>query len=261
MPEGSAKGAAESALKAGRVEGWIINGRNRLEADNVKEWSSLCRSKAGGVVDLREQRVLAMDDGAYKISDNQYFLADACSVEGEEKMNDVVKTAWADAGVNKELFYVTTYSGYRSSRADPQGVEHQSDTEIDDHVLGTLVLDALAHSRFVLPEPRSDVWIHPEATFDMDLYDRDLSTQRYDQWVSRTLERWGYKSKRALFKDMKKCSIERKEGHITFRPSHHEKLEVWTSKGINDARHVHIPSDSSPSEVGAALRLAFSRCT
>lgn len=47
MPEGSAKAAAESALKAGRVEGWIINGRNRLEADNVKEWSSLCRSKAG----------------------------------------------------------------------------------------------------------------------------------------------------------------------------------------------------------------------
>lgn len=29
-------------------------------------------------------------------------------------MNDVVKTAWADAGVNKEFIYVKTYSGYRS---------------------------------------------------------------------------------------------------------------------------------------------------
>ncbi|WP_275973361.1 contact-dependent growth inhibition system immunity protein, partial [Stutzerimonas marianensis] len=78
--------------------------------------------------------------------------------------------------------------------------------------LGVVVLDALAHSRFVLPEPRKGVWIHPEATFDMNLYDYDLTSQRYDQWVRITLERYSYKNKRALFKDMKKCSIESKGG-------------------------------------------------
>ncbi|BDB19898.1 hypothetical protein cym2001_32630 [Pseudomonas sp. CYM-20-01] len=62
----------------------------------MKEWSSLCKSKVGGVVDLREQRVLAMDDGAYKISDNQYFLADACSVEGEEKLS-LLSLYWASS--------------------------------------------------------------------------------------------------------------------------------------------------------------------
>jgi len=141
-------------------------------------------------------------------------------------MNDVVRTAWVDAGVNKDFIYVKSYSGYRSSRADPLGVEHHASPEIIDQELGVMVLDALAHSRIVLPKPREDVWIHPEATFDMDLYDYDLTSQRYDHWVSSTLEHYGYKTKRALFKDMKKCSIESKMGQITIRPSHHGKLEA-----------------------------------
>lgn len=66
---------------------------------------------------------------------------------------NVVKTAWADAGVNKEFIYVKTYSGYRSCRADPQGVGHHTNPDVSDRELGTAVLDALAHSRFVLPEP------------------------------------------------------------------------------------------------------------
>ncbi|NDL44379.1 contact-dependent growth inhibition system immunity protein, partial [Photorhabdus laumondii] len=43
-------------------------------------------------------------------------------------------------------------------------------------------------------------------------------------------------------------------------PSSHEKLEGWSGDGISVADYVVIPADSSPEEVGAALRLAFSRC-
>lgn len=176
-------------------------------------------------------------------------------------MNDVVKTAWADAGINNELVYVITYSGYRSSRADPLGVEHYASPDISDQALGEAVLDALAHSRFVLPERREEVWIHPEATFDRDLYDNNLTIQRYKQWVGSTLERFGYKTRRALFKDMKKCSIESKEGQITIRPSHHEKLEFWSGKGISEKLCVTVPFESPPADIGAALRLVFTRCT
>lgn len=174
-------------------------------------------------------------------------------------MDDVVKTAWADVGINNELIYVKTYSGYRSSRADPKGVEHFTSPDIGDPELGAALLDALAHSRFVLPEPRQGVWTHPDATFDMDLYDYNLTNQRYGQWVLRVVDSYGYKTKRALFKEMKKCSIESKNDEITIRPSHHEKLEVWD--GISADDYVVISSDSSPSNVGAALRLALSRCT
>ncbi len=176
-------------------------------------------------------------------------------------MNDVVRAAWADAGINKEFLYVKTYSGYRSSRADPLGIEHHFSPDISDQKLGEAVLDALAHSRFVLSEPRKDVWIHPEATFDKELYDLKLTGQRYEQWVGSNLERYGYKTKRALFKDMKKCSIEAKEGCITIRPSHHEKPELWSGKGISESDYVTVSIDCSHSDIGSALRLAFSRCT
>ena len=71
------------------------------------------------------------------------------------------------------------------------------------------------------------------------------------------MEKYGYKTKRSMFKNMKSVSIQRKENQIIFGPSHHEKLEVWgRTKG-----DIIIPANSSPAEVGAALRLAFSRCT
>ena len=176
-------------------------------------------------------------------------------------MSDVVKINWAAAQINKDFISVETYSGYRSTQADPKGVEHFLSPDVDDNELGLAVLDALAHSRFVLPEPRKDVWIHPEATFDMELYDLDLHLQRYDQWVASILKRYGYKTKRALFKDMKKCSIEKQNDLITISPSHHDKLEGWSGDGFTKTDNEVIPANSSPAEVGAALRLVFSRCT
>lgn len=175
-------------------------------------------------------------------------------------MSEIVKTAWADAKFNTDFICIETYSGYRSSHADPQGVQHLVRPDASDLELGAALLDALEHSRFVLPEPRKDVWIHPEATFDMRLYDYDLNNQRYAEWVCKLMRIYGYKTRRALFKDMKSCSVESRREVITIRPSCHEKLEVWSGKGIASSEHVTIPSKSTSSDVGAALRLAFSRC-
>lgn len=60
----------------------------------MKEWSFLCKSKVWDAVDVQEQHVLAMEDGAYKLSDNQYFLADVFSDEGEEKLR-LLSLYWA----------------------------------------------------------------------------------------------------------------------------------------------------------------------
>jgi hypothetical protein len=176
-------------------------------------------------------------------------------------MDEIIKTAWADAKTNADFIYIETYSGYRRSQADPKGVQFLVSPNISDDELGSLILNALIHSRFVLPEPRNDVWVHPEATFDLDLYDYTLNNQRYAEWLRKLMEAHSYKTKRALFKDMKSCSIESKSNEIIIRPSHHEKLEGWSGKGISEADHVIIPDISTPSNVGSALRLAFSRCT
>lgn len=176
-------------------------------------------------------------------------------------MGDVVKTAWAEAGINEKFVFVRTYSGYRSSRADPQGVECYAGLDVTDFDLGVAVLNALAHSRFVLAQPRTGVWMHPDVTFDEELYNLDATMERYKSWVGSLQEKYGYKTKRALFKCMKSCAIACKEGQITIRPRHHEKLELWTGKGIAESDFFSISTDSDPSVIGATLRLAFNRCT
>lgn len=89
---------------------------------------------------------------------------------------------------------------------------------------------------------------------------RDNISQRYDSWVANLMEQYGYKTKRALFKNMMRCSLEISDGFLTISPSYHEKLEAWSGTGIDENDDVILSVNSSAEEIGAALRLAFSRC-
>ena len=175
-------------------------------------------------------------------------------------MQKIVRMAFATAKMNNDFICLDTHSGYRSTKLDPKGAQHLRDLAVSDAELGRLVLDTLSHSRFVLPEPREGVWIHPEATFDLDLYDREISLAYYNKWVDKLIETYSYKNKAALFKNMKNCSIDLTSERLRISPSRHEKLDAWSGDGLTDADDVILPTDSSPAEIGAALRLAFSRC-
>lgn len=175
-------------------------------------------------------------------------------------MKNLAKTAFAIAKMNNDFICLDTHSGYRSTKFDPKGVQHLTDHTVSDAELGVLVLDTLSHSRFVLPEPREGVWIHPEATFDPDLYDREISLANYNKWVNKLIETYSYKNKAALFKKMKNCSIDLTSERLRISPSRHEKLDAWSGDGLIEADDVLLPANSTPIEIGAALRLAFSRC-
>ncbi len=168
--------------------------------------------------------------------------------------------AFATAKMNNDFICLDTHSGYRSTKLDPKGVQHLMAHSVSDADLGKLLLDTLSKSRFVLAEPREGVWIHPEATFDPDLYDREISSANYNKWVNNLIEIYSYKNKAELFKNMKNCSIDFTSDRLRISPSRHEKLDAWSGDGLTDADNVIIPADSSPAEIGAALRLAFSRC-
>jgi CDI immunity protein len=176
-------------------------------------------------------------------------------------MNQVVKAAWAEALSNNEFVCIETRSGYRSNRADPKGAQHLLSPEVSEEALGNALLDSLERSRFVVSAPRDGVWIHPDAEFDSDLYDAEKSKARYEQWKKSLMDRYGYKTPNALFKGMKSCSVERRDGLIKLTPMHHESLDGWGRTKGDGIEDVVIPSDSSPARIGAALRLAFSRCT
>jgi hypothetical protein len=177
-------------------------------------------------------------------------------------MNEVIRGYWAVALFNNDFIFVETYSGYRGGTdADPKGKAIFLAPDVNDETLGVAVLDAMTHSRFVLYAPREGSTYPPEIEFDTEIGVYKLSAERYLQWVKDVMARYRYKTRRKLFQDMKNCSIERKSGVITIMPSEHQKLEQWGRDTVDQFENVVIPDNSTAAEIGAALRLAFSRCT
>jgi hypothetical protein len=151
----------------------------------------------------------------------------------------------ATAKENGDFIDLQTMSGYRLAVLDPVGKQHHFGCDIGDQELGNAVLDVLDASRFLEPAAATELRLN--------------AAQYYEQWVLNTMKLHGYKSRRALFKSMRSCSIERRDGVIRFIPSCHEKSEGWA--GLTSEHHVTVSSTSDVREIGAALRRAFDRCT
>ncbi len=164
-------------------------------------------------------------------------------------MGDITNTNWADVFWNGDFYCVLNRLGYHWGSAydldrDPKFLT----PDTSDAALGVAILDALSFGRF-LREHES-----------VKYRDKDLQATYYDQLVRTLMDRHGYKNRRALFKNMQLCHVRRSDGIITIVPTNHDKLEGWgrtKSDGIEDVR---ISSSQPPAEVGAALRLAFTRC-
>jgi len=116
---------------------------------------------------------------------------------------------------------------------------------------GRAVLEALSNSRQISMDEIPQ------------FFDLDRTNRVYKEWILDLIVRYGYKTKRALFKDMKSVSIRLNPSQtiMTLAPSHHDRLESWIRTKSDGIEDVVVPADSSPAEIGAALRLAFSRCT
>lgn len=164
---------------------------------------------------------------------------------------DFTKQEWfyAVAYENQDFINIGTFSGFRIKTGDPNGEELTLSKNVSNKELGQAALLALSKSRII---DQSEI-----ATF----FDRDNVSKRYDSWVGNLMEQFGYKTKRALFKNMMQCSLEIRDGFLTISPSYHEKLEAWGGgKGLTESDNVVLSVNSSAEEIGAGLRLAFSRC-
>lgn len=147
---------------------------------------------------------------------------------------------------NGDFYCIETYSGYFGSLRDPKGVQHLLPPQASDEELGNAVLDALSRSRIVKTAEAPE--LYP---------DRDEGQRLYQEWIARLMQKYGYTTKRALFKKMKSCSIRRRKGGmISLLPTDHNKLETWE---LLEGAEVTLADGSTPEQVGAALRLAFSR--
>jgi CDI immunity protein len=165
-------------------------------------------------------------------------------------MTDVRMKRWASVYENDEFVQIETQSGYRGGLPDPLGRRVQLSPPATDDALGSAVLEALASSRFLHPNEHN-------AFFDI----RGRVVPQYEEWVKSVMATYGYKTRRALFRNMKSCGVEEQNGVVTMRPMNHEKLEAWSGEGVAEDDVVQVQADSDAAEVGKALRIALSRCT
>lgn len=155
-------------------------------------------------------------------------------------------TKYAGAFMVKEFIEIKTYSNHGIASLDPTVKSMVLVVDAPEEDLGQALLTALGRSRFLSLE---------------ESYQIDSTGQiRYQAWIHERMKQFGYKSKRAFFRYMNHCFISSFEGRITIRPQCHEKIEGWGRERDDGIENVILPDTAHPAEVGAGLRLAFSRC-
>ena len=154
---------------------------------------------------------------------------------------------WTVFYANEEALIVQTCSGLGLTAIDHLYPPNILPLDTDNGTLGTTVLQALANSRtFVY-----------DSSEDQDFFDTEKFRQRYEDWVANLCGNLGYKTRRALFKNMMSGDIWLHNGCLKISPSRHVKLETWDAI---DADDVILSLDNSPEEIGSGLRLVLSLC-
>lgn len=156
---------------------------------------------------------------------------------------------WASCYCNNDFLLIETQSGLGMVAADPTFPSHLLQPDASEQEIGDTILQALSDSRTLNA-------LEERITF----FDLDKGKEQYAAWVAMLMGKYGYKTKRALFKDMKNCGIHCVNGVITISPTRHEKLEGWGRTKGDGIEDVILSVDSSSAEIGAGLRLALSRC-
>jgi hypothetical protein len=156
--------------------------------------------------------------------------------------------ARARAHQTQDFIWLFTDSGLGLVAYDPQGKDFILGLDAENAALGVAVREALASSRFLTPK---------EA---MKFLDYRTMGDEYEERVKSLMETHGYKSESAMFKNMKSCYIFQSKGTIEIRPTIHKAFRGRARTKNDGIEDVLIPASSPAHEIGAALRLAFSRC-
>lgn len=153
----------------------------------------------------------------------------------------------AEAIFNNDFYCINTYSGYGLLLMDSATESHILIPKCSDDELGFATLKALSESKVIDPD-------------DTDYFDCDRGDAIFASWTEDIMRAFNYKTKRSMFKNMLNCGVCQLNGVITITPTIHNRLDGWSGNGIAESDYVIIPDNSTPEEIGAALRLAFSRC-
>jgi len=147
---------------------------------------------------------------------------------------------------NADFICIKSESGRGAMRLGSPETCVVLDRDVDDPALGRALRSQLAKSRHLTP---------------MQLLEAVISVERlYKSWVTRMMEQFQYRNRRAMFKSMKACMVSLQAGGFVLRPLHHDKLEGWSRTKDDSIQDIDLPENVTPAELGAAVRQAFARC-
>ena len=163
-----------------------------------------------------------------------------------EPLPDWPPTRWVQIYQNNRITSFQSLSGLAFAVPDAEGVVRNVPAGAADEMLGEALRDALNHSRFLAPhEIKKSLtdYREIERVFKMRM---DLLAQDS-----------GFSSRRRIFQSLRFCSVTMRHGEISFEPTEHIRGDEW-----RDLRTppIVIADDADASALGAAVRLAMSKC-
>jgi hypothetical protein len=118
------------------------------------------------------------------------------------------------------------------------------DPDATNELIGCTLLTALDKSRFV-------------DNTEPEFFDPDRATRVYENWEKDVMQRYDFKSKRDAYESLDWCEGQLFDGKIEIEP-HRRGSPGWRS--LPPEKTVVIPATDDAEAVGAAVRLALSRC-
>jgi hypothetical protein len=155
-------------------------------------------------------------------------------------------TRCAAVHANDRYISIQTFSGYGRTMGDPKGLQIYINANSSNFLIGSSLYDALNKSREVIPSE------------EPDLFDYKQIEKRSEEWIRELIERYRYKSKREALIKTKYCDVTSERGEILIAPFRHTRLEGWL--GQEDDKTVVVPEMATAEQLGAAVRLALTRC-
>lgn len=159
------------------------------------------------------------------------------------------KDAVADVYFNRDYFELRTMSQGMLSYAEPSVLPHYLPPDVDDATLGRTLRIALAASKQVSVEEFQKI------------FQSGVVQQLGKDRAALAMKQYGYKTKRAMYRQMDCCWISVADGQIEIAPAHHKSLDGYTANKIDGPFPLYVAETVSDAELGAALREGFRHCT
>ncbi|WP_197388766.1 contact-dependent growth inhibition system immunity protein [Ralstonia pseudosolanacearum] len=157
--------------------------------------------------------------------------------------------AVANAYFNGNFFYICTMSQGVLDYVDPDAAPHYLEPGANDAEIGEALRSALRESKCVSTENFQS------------LFKSGVIQNAEQERSAGVMARYGYKTKRAMYKNMRCCWIKLQGGVIEIKPTFHKSMDSYAGLSSGGPEIIHLRDAVSDVELGAALREGFARCT